>query len=482
MVAAFVFLATAVFLGVAVDFFEAAFFVDATDASSTVVVTTRVRVAGFFDLAFVFVVFATDISQVKQLKKSARQTVKYYYTKLGSIRQAMIQYKHMLSTILLLGTGLASLISLIQLIRLDRNISLFKRRSLFSDASLLRSMPSVSVCIPARNEFKAMNECLELVLASRYPKLEVIVIDDESVDDTPQIVKTFAHEGVRFIAGGEIPDQWLGKNHALDVLLSEANGSYVLFMDVDTKLQPYTIGQFVSYMEQHQLTMMSALPHRHNIWHRHALFAPFRYFWRVMLHDKHHPVAASNAWMIRRKEFIAEVGGFEQFKAVVEPETELARVFLARQAYRFLISDEILGLTYEKRLSSQFETSIRLRYPALRFSWLRSLGAALLLMLYAVLPWGVLLLGLIAAAWQLIFAGAFLYLLEVFCYHIYLKTAWPERNIAGSFVVTLLLLEDAAVTVVSMVKYVRHTVTWKGRAITPQPSSYQTTTSPRSKS
>lgn len=376
------------------------------------------------------------------------------------------------SLLLLLGTMLSVTI-LIGTIKLDKNISLFKRRSLFSDATMLTNKPSVSVCIPARNEFRAMNECLELVLASRYPKLEVIVIDDESVDETPQIVKAFARDGVRFIAGGEIADGWLGKNHALETLLHEANGSYVLFMDVDTKLQPYTIEQFVSYMEQHDLNMMSALPHRRNLWHKNAIFAPFRYFWRVMFHSNNHPVSASSAWMVRRKQFIASVGGFDSFKSVVEPETELAKIFIANQSYRFLISDDILGLSYEKRLSSQVETSIRLRFPSLGFSILRTLAAATLLGFYAFTPVILLAFGLVYGQPEQVLTGVFMYLLEVFCYYTYLKTAWPEKSLLAASAITILLLQDAVLTLISMTRYLSGKVTWKGRSIKPQPSSYR---------
>lgn len=90
--------------------------------------------------------------------------------------------------------------------------------------------PSVSVCIPARNETHAMTQCLERVLASDYEKLEVIVFDDNSADDTSVLVKSFAHAGVRFIPGKKLPEGWLGKNHALEVLAQEASGTYIIFL------------------------------------------------------------------------------------------------------------------------------------------------------------------------------------------------------------------------------------------------------------
>ena len=88
-------------------------------------------------------------------------------------------------------------------IRLYRSM---KRSRLPDDVPAAVDVPSVSVCIPARNETHAMAECLERVLASDYPKLEILVFDDNSADDTSTIIRSFAQEGVRFVAGTELPE------------------------------------------------------------------------------------------------------------------------------------------------------------------------------------------------------------------------------------------------------------------------------------
>ena len=47
-----------------------------------------------------------------------------------------------------------------------------------------------------------MTDALHRVIASTYPKLEIIVLDDLSADKTPALIKAFAQDGVRFIEGG----------------------------------------------------------------------------------------------------------------------------------------------------------------------------------------------------------------------------------------------------------------------------------------
>ncbi|MCD8561812.1 glycosyltransferase, partial [Candidatus Saccharibacteria bacterium] len=113
-------------------------------------------------------------------------------------------------------------------------------------------MPSVSVCIPARNEQHALADCLQRVIASTYERLEIIVLDDVSGDDTSALIRSFAQDGVRFVQGKALPPGWLGKNHALQGLLEEASGSYVLFMDVDTRLEPQAIEHLVRYAQSHR--------------------------------------------------------------------------------------------------------------------------------------------------------------------------------------------------------------------------------------
>ena len=52
-------------------------------------------------------------------------------------------------------------------------------------------MPKVSVVIPTYNRAHLLPECLESVLAQSFRDFEVIVIDDGSTDNTPEVVSAF---------------------------------------------------------------------------------------------------------------------------------------------------------------------------------------------------------------------------------------------------------------------------------------------------
>ncbi len=106
--------------------------------------------------------------------------------------------------------------------------------------------PLQSVLIPAHNEAKVIAETVRHILASDYPNLEVIVIDDGSKDETAEVVHTaFASDPrVRLIsmANG-------GKAAALNRGLAEARGNLVVALDADTYFPSDSIGKLVRWFE-----------------------------------------------------------------------------------------------------------------------------------------------------------------------------------------------------------------------------------------
>jgi chlorobactene glucosyltransferase len=120
--------------------------------------------------------------------------------------------------------------------------------------------PAVSVLIPARNEADTIGTCLEHVLAQDYPDLEVVVLDDGSVDATADIVRSFDDPRVRLVAGGVLPDGWTGKNWACHQLAGEAAGDLLCFVDADTVLEPEAVSAAVAVIDEHGAGLMSMLP------------------------------------------------------------------------------------------------------------------------------------------------------------------------------------------------------------------------------
>ena len=98
----------------------------------------------------------------------------------------------------------------------------------------------VAILIPARDEAAGIAACVEAALASTGVELEVLVLDDQSVDATAAIVARIAEADprLRLASAPPLPDGWSGKQHACHRLSRLTDAPYLLFLDADVRLQP----------------------------------------------------------------------------------------------------------------------------------------------------------------------------------------------------------------------------------------------------
>lgn len=132
------------------------------------------------------------------------------------------------------------------------------------DLEPLDRYPSVSVVVPARNEGDAVEEALRSILTQDYPgRLEVVAVDDRSTDGTTAILAGLASERpdvMRVIRVEELPDGWLGKNHALYRGAGEATGEWLLFTDADVRFSPGCLEEAVNYAVRESLDHLTVAP------------------------------------------------------------------------------------------------------------------------------------------------------------------------------------------------------------------------------
>ena len=134
----------------------------------------------------------------------------------------------------------------------------------YDHLSEMYSRDLVSILIPARNEESSIRECLEALRTQQYDPLEIIVLDDNSTDSTPQIIKSIANPDarIRMIDGVVAPDGWIGKQWACEQLYKEAKGKYLLFVDADTVLAQDTVSAAVYESRNKGIDLLTVVPQR----------------------------------------------------------------------------------------------------------------------------------------------------------------------------------------------------------------------------
>lgn len=224
-----------------------------------------------------------------------------------------------------------------------------------------KDLPTVSVLIPARNEDHALKPCLDSIIQSDYEKMEILVLDDCSHDRTPELIRSFAHEGVRFVQGKPTPEDWLGKNYALQQLVESAHGELFLLCDVDVHIEPHTISQLVATHLARKVDFISVQPQYRIQNTATALLAPSRLFWRTLasVFEKNRAIAFSPLQLIK-KEVLEQTNNFTALKNRYNYHRFLA---LNAKKSLALVSNELFGVTLAKRPQSYIENQIRAGYP-----------------------------------------------------------------------------------------------------------------------
>jgi hypothetical protein len=329
-----------------------------------------------------------------------------------------------------------------------------------------KDLPTVSLCIPARNEDHTLTECLQAAIASDYPKLEILVLDDCSQDTTSQIIRSFAHDGVRFVQGAAPSGGWLGKTQALQTLAEHASGDYIIFAGVHTQVAPQTISQLVRYTLAHNLQMVSVLPQNRLGVKLPTLLPTMDYFWRMVwpITRRHVPVS-SKFWLIKSLS-LKQLGGFASVSHKIVPEESFARRLFSMHSYHFVMAHKTMGLTTAKKWRGQVDTTLRLLHPLAR----RQPLLVLLMMLSIVALSNAPLLGLVILAATgvhntLMWVCLACVVLFTLNYGLVIGRTQPRNWLLAMFLWPLAVSQELALMIVSMLQYEFGEVNWKGRNV-----------------
>lgn len=184
-------------------------------------------------------------------------------------------------------------------------------------------LDSVCLCIPARNEAREIGPALDSWLAQNHPRLNIVVVDDGSTDETPQLLKLrqAAHpDRLRIIRNDRLPEGWLGKNHALHLATQcpEAQGAdWLLFADADVRAEdPNLLRRALAFLTQQPADLLALVPavEARSRWERLLLpSGAMTFLWlvspRSVANPRSHAFCGIGAFTLLRRSAYEAVGG-----------------------------------------------------------------------------------------------------------------------------------------------------------------------------
>ena len=224
----------------------------------------------------------------------------------------------------------------------------------------LLKLPLVSVCIPAFNSETTLGETLDAVLAQDYPRLDVVVSDNQSTDHTKTIVQQYAERGVRYCWHSEGRQSWaatmpnyIGGFANWNFVLSQGRGDYLCLFHSDDLYEPSIVRQQVEVMQAHPQVgavftrartigedshpiRMGASTLPNELRGRPTLDFP-TLLNAVLAHSNFLPTPS----VMLRRSVVEQVGGFDERHFLTSADLEMW-LRIARQGYEIAIIDQPL--------------------------------------------------------------------------------------------------------------------------------------------
>ncbi|MCS4116163.1 glycosyltransferase family 2 protein [Salinibacter ruber] len=110
------------------------------------------------------------------------------------------------------------------------------------------AIENVSIVIPVKNRPELIQKTLRSVLAQTYPHWETVVVDDQSTDETREVVAAMAADDDRIRLLRRTGEKG-GASVCRNVGWRNARGEYIIFLDSDDLLAEDCLGQRVRFME-----------------------------------------------------------------------------------------------------------------------------------------------------------------------------------------------------------------------------------------
>ncbi|HEV8293328.1 MAG TPA: glycosyltransferase family 2 protein [Tepidisphaeraceae bacterium] len=220
--------------------------------------------------------------------------------------------------------------------------SILSLRHLPTLQSLPQPPPTLSVMIAVRDEATRIEKTVRQVLAQQGVDLQLIVVNDRSRDATPQILSKLAQEfaQLKVITIDHLPENWLGKCHAMHVGAHYANGEWLLFTDGDVWLAPDVAARAIAAAQAMNVDHITLAPRQHMAENRQpgALYQSVMLMFGMVMNvhlgranrDRPNSMAGIGAFNLIRKDMYEKTGGHQALRLEVADDMKLG--LLVRRA------------------------------------------------------------------------------------------------------------------------------------------------------
>ena len=216
-----------------------------------------------------------------------------------------------------------------------------------------KRQPRISVLLCARNEEKHIKQCILSILEQDYPDFEILISDDQSTDETVNIIKSISSELVRFFQfevtnyGEEVNP----KSRQLHELLPEATGELIAIADADCIYEKNWLSSLQAAMGE-KYDMISGVTKVKGsfIQNLEWITSQGRI---ILLHHKNSRAALGNNMMLV-KEKLEAIGGFSSALHTPTEDMRLNTLF-KKCGFRTIFLPKVLATTHAVRFFKLFQ-------------------------------------------------------------------------------------------------------------------------------
>jgi len=291
------------------------------------------------------------------------------------------------------------------------NQYLFKDISRFKlPDKILKDPPLVSILIPARNEESNIEKCIKAFLKQDYPNLEIIILDDNSTDNTYDIVQKISdkNKNVKIFKGKHLPQGWLGKNFACFQLSRYAKGEYFVFTDADTHHLQNSVSSSLAALLNNRLDALCPFPREIMVTIHERMTIPFMNFVILLfmplalIRKSKNPLFCTGVgqYLLFRREVYFGMGGHAAVKGKILEDVHITKK-TKEMGYSYMIFDgsKIISCRMYKNFKQVFRGYSRFLFSAFDYNISMIAIAIIFFILLFLLPNIFFPLGLILYHW-----------------------------------------------------------------------------------